>query len=99
MKSFEPFWKLLLGNKALLPLLWSMYPNHPNLLPSYYENPKKELGEEAFNKLGVKDWVGKPIFGREGMGVFFSNSFSSYDEFVKTTEENLGTDSKNVKLG
>lgn len=40
LKSFEPFWKLLLGNKALLPLLWSMYPNHPNLLPAYYDDPK-----------------------------------------------------------
>ena len=41
LNSIEPFWKLLLGNKALLPLLWSMYPNHPNLVPAYYDNPKE----------------------------------------------------------
>jgi len=40
LKSFEPFWKLILGNKALLPLLWSMYPEHPNLLPAFYDDPK-----------------------------------------------------------
>ena len=39
LRSIEPWWKLILGNKALLPLLWSMYPNHPSLLPSYYSNP------------------------------------------------------------
>lgn len=39
LRSFEPWWKLILGNKALLPLLWSMYPNHPNLLPAYYDDP------------------------------------------------------------
>jgi len=39
IRSFEPFWKLILGNKALLPLLWSMYPNHPNLLPAFYDRP------------------------------------------------------------
>lgn len=39
IKTFEPWWKLILGNKALLPLLWSMYPNHPNLLPAFYDDP------------------------------------------------------------
>ena len=28
----EPAWKMLLSNKAILPLLWEMAPNHPNLL-------------------------------------------------------------------
>ena len=41
MRSFEPWWKLILGNKALLPLLWSMYPGHENLLPSYYDGNSK----------------------------------------------------------
>ena len=39
MRSIEPWWKLILGNKALLPLLWSMYPGHPHLLPAYYDKP------------------------------------------------------------
>ena len=29
----EPLWKTLLSNKALLAVLWEMYPGHPNLLP------------------------------------------------------------------
>jgi len=41
IRSFEPWWKLILGNKALLPLLWSMYPGHENLLPSYYDANSK----------------------------------------------------------
>ena len=48
LRSLEPWWKLLLGNKALLPLLWSMYPNHPSLLPAYYYNPKTEMGEASY---------------------------------------------------
>lgn len=43
LRSFEPFWKLVMANKAMLPLLWSMYPNHPNLLPAYFDDPLSEL--------------------------------------------------------
>ena len=32
VRVIEPAWKLVLGNKALLALLWSKSPNHPNLL-------------------------------------------------------------------
>lgn len=39
IRIFEPWWKLILGNKAILPLLWSMFPNHPNLLPAFYDYP------------------------------------------------------------
>jgi glutathionylspermidine synthase len=101
LKSFEPFWKLILGNKALLPLLWSMYPEHPNLLPAFYDDPKSQLGASEFSKkYGNTKWVSKPIFGREGMGVFFSSNFSNYDLFVKRTNENFGKDPKtHDKLG
>jgi len=101
LQSIEPFWKLLLGNKAILPLLWSMYPNHPNLLAAYYDDPKTELGIEKYKKLGINDkgWVSKPIFGREGMGIFFSGNFTSYDQFVQVTQKNFGSDLQNKKLG
>ena len=81
----------MLGNKAILPLLWSMYPNHPNLLAAYYDDPKKTLGS-AYKDLKVSDknWVSKPIFGREGMGIFFSNNFTKYEDFVRITENNFG---------
>ena len=84
LRSFEPFWKLILGNKALLPLLWQMYPNHENLLPAYFDDPKSELTavgkEDEFSKL--KHFVSKPLFGREGLGVMLSKNYTSYENFV-----------------
>lgn len=73
VRSFEPWWKLILGNKAILPLLWSMYPNHPNLLPAFYDDPRdsteKKLSKDEFSK---DKWISKPLFGREGIGVLRS---------------------------
>ena len=42
LRSIEPFWKLIASNKAMLPLLWSLYPGHPNLLPAYFDDPYGE---------------------------------------------------------
>lgn len=58
----EPPWKMLLSTKALLPELWKLAPNHPNLLESYYED------DPAAKNLG-RDFVAKPIFSREGANV------------------------------
>ncbi|WP_069814640.1 glutathionylspermidine synthase family protein [Streptomyces sp. TP-A0874] len=57
----EPVWKMLLSNKALLAILWEMFPDHPNLLPSYLDGPR-ELAETT-------GYVTKPLLGREGAGV------------------------------
>ena len=38
--TIEPAWKLILGNKAILPLLWEMFPGHPNLLAAYFIDPQ-----------------------------------------------------------
>lgn len=54
----EPAWKMLLSNKALLPILWELNPGHPNLLPAY-RSPER-LGST---------YVRKPILGREGANV------------------------------
>jgi glutathionylspermidine synthase len=52
----EPPWKVLLSNKALLPLLWELFPGHPNLLPaSWRPLPGRQ--------------VRKPARGREGANV------------------------------
>ena len=48
IRSFEPWWKLILGNKALLPLLWEQFPNHPNLLPAFYDDPLKILDPSQY---------------------------------------------------
>ncbi|MFD8015016.1 glutathionylspermidine synthase family protein [Streptomyces sp. NPDC058955] len=57
----EPAWKMLLSNKALLAILWELYPGHPNLLPAYLDGPR-ELA-------GTTGWAAKPLLGREGAGV------------------------------
>lgn len=54
----EPIWKMLWSNKAILPLLWELEPDHPNLLPAAWES----------GKVGP-DYVAKPILAREGANV------------------------------
>jgi glutathionylspermidine synthase len=58
LKLVEPAWKMLLANKALLVVLWELYPGHPNLLPAYYEP----------SALGTR-YVRKPKLAREGANV------------------------------
>ncbi|MFB9522075.1 glutathionylspermidine synthase family protein [Streptomyces cremeus] len=57
----EPAWKMLLSNKALLAVLWELYPGHPNLLAAHLDGPR-ELARET-------GYVAKPLLGREGAGV------------------------------
>jgi glutathionylspermidine synthase len=54
----EPAWKMVLSNKAILPILWELFPRHPNLLPA--ATTPAALGEA---------WVKKPRLGREGANV------------------------------
>lgn len=53
----EPIWKLLWANKGILPVLWELNPDHPNLLPAWF------AGEEPKD---LRSYVTKPIFAREG---------------------------------
>lgn len=48
--SIEPAWKLVLGNKAILPLLWEMFPDHKNLLPAYFIDPRIQLARSKKSK-------------------------------------------------
>jgi glutathionylspermidine synthase len=54
----EPTWKMLLSNKGLLPILWELFPGHPNLLPA---------SEDAAALGGC--FVRKPRLGREGSNI------------------------------
>lgn len=54
----EPIWKMMWSNKALLAILWELNPNHELLLPAYLDGARN-----------MKDYVRKPLFGREGKGV------------------------------
>jgi hypothetical protein len=35
VRFIEPTWEMLLSNKGLLPILWELFPDHPNLLPAH----------------------------------------------------------------
>ncbi|HEY4799082.1 MAG TPA: glutathionylspermidine synthase family protein, partial [Bacteroidia bacterium] len=54
----EPMWKMLLSNKAILALLWQLFPNHPNLLECYFDQPN-----------ALKNFVIKPLLSREGANI------------------------------
>ncbi len=54
----EPIWKLMWSNKAVLKILWDMFPNHPNLLAASFE--AKDVGDS---------YVSKPILAREGANI------------------------------
>ena len=58
MRLIEPPWKMILSNKGILPILWELFPDHPNLLPAYFA-PDRIAG----------DFVKKPVFSREGANV------------------------------
>ena len=58
----EPPWKAVLSNKGILPLLWEMFPGHPNLLPAYFEDDPRAC------ELGAS-YVRKPLYSREGANV------------------------------
>ena len=54
----EPIWKMILSNKGIMAILWELYPDHPNLLPTF-DKPGKIDGA----------YVEKPFFSREGANV------------------------------
>jgi glutathionylspermidine synthase len=58
-RLIEPPWKAILSNKGILPLLWALFPRHPNLLPAYFDD------DDAKAVLG-SSYVRKPLYSREG---------------------------------
>jgi glutathionylspermidine synthase len=55
----EPAWKMVLSNKGILPIMWELFPDHPNLLRCF-RDPRALQGQE---------YVEKPIFSREGNNI------------------------------
>ncbi|MCG8710395.1 glutathionylspermidine synthase family protein [Brenneria sp. 4F2] len=60
VRWLEPAWKSIISNKALLPMLWSMFPDHPNLLPAYFAEDEHPA---------LDNYVLKPLFSREGANI------------------------------
>lgn len=59
MVWIEPIWKMILANKGILAILWELFGGHPNLVEA-------QIGYE----FGMKEYVRKPLLGREGANVF-----------------------------
>lgn len=57
---FEPLWTLIPSNKAILPILWALYPDHPYLLDTQFE---------LTDELAAAGHVAKPIVGRCGQNI------------------------------
>lgn len=71
----EPSWKMILSNKAILPILWELFPNHPLLLESHFNNPKN-----------MTSYVKKPLLSREGANI----SLIYNDRTIFETEGDYG---------
>jgi glutathionylspermidine synthase len=75
LQLIEPAWKIILSNKAILPILWELFPEHPNLLPAYYDSSNLS-----------HPYISKPIFAREGANITIYHgdkqdySSGNYDE-------------------
>lgn len=90
----EPSWKMLLSNKAILPILWELNPNHEYLLECYFDSPRN-----------MPSYVKKPLLSREGANVeIYINGFLTdstdgeygsegfvYQQFVDLHTEDTGT--------
>lgn len=57
---FEPLWKVIPSNKGILPVLWELFPDHPNLLCAEWSPT------EALRRGG---YVRKPVVGRCGRNI------------------------------
>lgn len=69
VQFIEPAWKMLLSNKGLLPVLWELFPEHPNLLPAY--GSAEPLGSR---------YVRKPKLSREGANVSWIENGAAVEE-------------------
>jgi glutathionylspermidine synthase len=76
MRWIEPIWKMLLSNKGILPILWELYPNHPNLLPAFFDPAPTpgapRLASETWAPNAphnLANYVRKPLHSREGANI------------------------------
>ena len=79
---FEPLWTVIPSNKAILPVLWSLFPNHRYLLESSFE-----LNEH----LAESGYAVKPIAGRRGDNIELVNNKKILDKTLGkfATQENI----------
>jgi glutathionylspermidine synthase len=57
----EPLWKAMFSTKAILPILWQLYPGHRLLLPAFFEHDVLPPDFTSYAR--------KPVFSREGADI------------------------------
>lgn len=58
LRMIEPAWRVIPASKGILPILWELFPGHPNLLPA------------SLDPQGLPSpYLTKPLFGREGANI------------------------------
>ncbi|PLY45593.1 bifunctional glutathionylspermidine amidase/synthase [Lelliottia sp. F153] len=80
---FEPLWTVIPGNKAILPVLWQLFPNHRYLLDTDFEV------NELLTRTG---YAVKPIAGRCGSNI---DLISAEEELLDKSSGKF-TDRKNI---
>ena len=66
VRWLQPPWTAVMASKAILPLLWHMWPHHPSLVPAYQDAAEALADDEHAD---ARTWVAKPLDGRGGDGV------------------------------
>ena len=80
---FEPLWTVIPGNKAILPVLWSLFPHHRYLLDTDFE---------VNDELAKTGYAVKPISGRCGNNI---DLIGPQDELLDKTSGQF-VDRKNI---
>ena len=74
---FEPMWKSIMSNKAILAILYKLFPNSPYILPCYINTPGN-----------LSSYCKKPIYSREGANIELINNSTS----IERTSGDYGTE-------
>lgn len=74
----EPLWTLIPSNKAILPVMWMLFPEHPYLLNSQFK---------LTDELRRSGYVEKPIVGRSGENIIITDT----DDIIGRTEGRFGS--------
>ncbi|MBP2699971.1 bifunctional glutathionylspermidine amidase/synthase [Photobacterium lucens] len=83
IKVFEPLWTVIPSNKAILPVLWSLFPHHHYLLDTDFN---------VTNELRQSGYAIKPIAGRCGSNIDLVNHNQA---LLDKTDGNF-SDQKNI---
>lgn len=87
IRLIEPAWKIILSNKGILPILWEMYPDHPNLLSCHYDPSKLKT-----------EYIRKPLLSREGANISLVDKIKGVLEISEGTYGREGFVYQEAKL-